>query len=122
MVNEAECATFIQVEPEEIKFKKQTKAEHLKPLYIKAHVNGKPINIVLIDGEAMLNIMPYSTIKRLGESCKDLKVTNMTMLNFTGGSTLTLGFLIAKLIVRTRMTNTVFFVVDAKPGYTVDPY
>ena len=65
----------------------------------------------------MLNVMPYSTIKRLGKSYKDLKETNMTMLNFTRGSTLTLGCLIAELIVRSRITNTMFFMVNAKPGY-----
>ena len=64
-------------------------------------------------------MMPYNMVKKLRKSCKDLKVTNMTMSNFTGGSTLALGFLIVKLTMGSRITNTVFFVVDAKPGYTI---
>ena len=82
-------------------------------------MNGKPISKVLIDGGAVLNIMPYSTVKRLGKSRKDLKETNMTMSNFTRGSTLALGFLSIELIVGSRTTNTMFFMVDGKLGYTV---
>ena len=73
MVEEAECATLVWKELEEIRFKKWTKARHLRPLYIKAHINGKPISRVLINGEAMLNMMSYSIVKRLGKSCKDFK-------------------------------------------------
>ena len=92
---------------------------HLRPLYIKAHVNGKPIYKVLIDGGAMLNVMPYTMVNKLGKSCKDLKETNMTMSNFTRGSTPALGFLITEPIVGSRTTNTIFFVVDAKTGYNI---
>ena len=67
----------------------------------------------------MLNVMLYNIVKKLGDSHKDLKETNMTMSNFIGGSTLTLGFLIAKLIMGSRTTNTVFFVVHTKPSYIV---
>ena len=64
MVEMAECAPLL---PEEIKFRKWTKDEHLRPLYIKAHVNGKSISRVLIDEVAVLNVMPYSMIKKLGK-------------------------------------------------------
>ena len=41
------------------------------------------------------------------------------MSNFTRGSTPPLGFLIAELTVESKTTNTVFFVMDAKPRYTI---
>ena len=44
MVEEAKCAFLVPAEPKEIKFKKWTKAGHLRPFYVKAYVNGKPIN------------------------------------------------------------------------------
>ena len=119
MVEEVDCIPLAPTEPEEIKFKKWTKARHLRPLYIKAYVNGKPISKVLIDGGAVLNVMPYNTVKKLGKSRKDLKEMNMTMSNFIRGSTPTIGFLIAEQTVGSRTTNTVFFMVDAKPGYTI---
>ena len=82
-------------------------------------MNGKHISRVLIDEGAVLNVMPYNTVKKLGKSHKDLKETNMTMSNFIGGSTLVLSFLIAKLTVGSRITNTMFFIVDAKLGYAI---
>ena len=119
MVEEAGCEALVPAEPEEIKFKKWTKARHLRPLYIKAHVNEKPITRVLIDGGVVFNMMPYSTVEKLGKSHKDLKKTNMTTSNLIEGSTPALGFLIAELIVGSRITNTLFFVVDARPRYTI---
>ena len=77
-------------------------------------MNGKPISRVLIDGRAVLNVMPYNMVKKLGKSYKDLRGTDMTMSNFTKGSTPALGFLIAKLTVGSKLTNIVFFVVNAK--------
>ena len=102
MVKEAECAALVPVELAKIKFKKWTKVGHFRPLYIKAHVNRKPINRVLINREAMLNVMAYSMVKKLWKSQKDLKETNMTMYKFTVGSTQALGFLIAELTVGPR--------------------
>ena len=119
VIEETKCVALVREELEEVRFKKWMKVRYLRPLYIKAHVNGKPINRVLIDGGVMLNIMPYSTFKRLGKSHKDLKETNMTISNFTRASTPALGFLIVELTMGSKMTNIVFFVMDSKPGYTV---
>ena len=64
MVEEAERATLVRGEPKEIRFKKWIKHGHLRPLYIKAHMNRKPANKVLIDRGAVLSVMPYSMVKR----------------------------------------------------------
>ena len=92
VAEEVECAAFVRGEHEEIRFKKWTKVRHPRPLYIRAHINGKPVSKVLINREAVLNVMPFSTIKRLGKNHKDLKQTNMTISNFTRGCTPALGF------------------------------
>uniref|UniRef100_A0A2N9FWA1 Retrotransposon gag domain-containing protein n=1 Tax=Fagus sylvatica TaxID=28930 RepID=A0A2N9FWA1_FAGSY len=43
-------------------FEKPTLAmcQHLKPLYIKAHMDGRPVNRVLVDNGAAVNILPTS--------------------------------------------------------------
>ena len=119
MVDGAEDKALVPTTSREIKFEKWTKARHLKPCYIMAHMNGKPINKVLVDGEAVFNIMPYSTVEKFRKSHRDLKKTKMTISNFTGESTLALGFLIAELTVGSRTNNTLFFVVDGRLGYTI---
>ena len=40
--------------------------KHLKPLYLKGHINGSPVDKMLVDGGAVLNLMPYSVFKKLG--------------------------------------------------------
>jgi hypothetical protein len=41
---------------------------HLKALYLKGYINGQPINKMLVDTGAVVNIMPYSVLRRLGRS------------------------------------------------------
>ena len=119
MVDGAECEALVPTTPREIKFEKWTRAGHLRPLYITAQMNEKPINRVLVDRGAVFNIMPYSTVEKFGKSHKDLKKINMTLSSFTRESTLALGFLIAELTVGSRTNNTLFFVVDSRLGYTI---
>ena len=58
-------------------------------------------------------------LKKLGRSQKELKETNMKMTNFIGESTDAQGFYITELTVATKTSTTVFFVVDAKLGYSL---
>jgi hypothetical protein len=52
---------------------------HLKALYMKGHINGKPISRMLVDGGAIVNLMSYSLFKKLGGSDEELIKTNMTI-------------------------------------------
>ena len=119
MKDGVKCEALVPAMPKEIKFKKWTKAGHLRPLYIMTHMNRKPINRVLMDGGAVFNVMPYSTVEKLGKSHKDLKKTDIIMSNFTGKITLALGCLITEFTVGSRTANTLVFVVDGRPGYII---
>nr|ABB47450.1 retrotransposon protein, putative, unclassified [Oryza sativa Japonica Group] len=57
---------------------------HLKPLYVKGFVNGKPISKMLVDGGAAVNLMPYSTFRKLGKNSDDLIKTKMVLKDFGG--------------------------------------
>ena len=46
---------------------------HIKPLYIRAHLNGKPLSKVLIDNGSVVNVMPLRMLRDLGRSINDLK-------------------------------------------------
>jgi len=39
--------------------------KHLKPLYIKGHINASMVARMLVDGGAVINLMPYLVFKRL---------------------------------------------------------
>jgi hypothetical protein len=57
--------------------------KHLKALYLKGYINGQPVNKMLVDTGAVVNIMPYSVLCRLGRSAGDLIKTNVTLSDFT---------------------------------------
>ena len=46
-------------------FDKPVKHRHLKALYMKGFVDGKPMNKMLVDGGASVNLMPYTTFCKL---------------------------------------------------------
>jgi hypothetical protein len=49
---------------------------HLNALYMKGHINGKPISQMLVDGGMIVNLMSYSLFKKLGGS--DEKMIRLT--------------------------------------------
>lgn len=66
--------------------RKGTEPRHLKPLYVKGLVNGKPMSKMLVDGGKTVNLMPYTTFRKLGKTPKDLIKTNMVLKDFGGNS------------------------------------
>jgi predicted aspartyl protease len=39
----------------------------MKPLFIKGHINGRPIGRMMVDGGASANIMPVTMFEKLGQ-------------------------------------------------------
>jgi hypothetical protein len=39
--------------------------EHMKPLYIKGHINGTLVGHMMVDGGASVNIMPLTLFEKL---------------------------------------------------------
>jgi hypothetical protein len=44
------------------------KRQHLKALFLKGFVNGKPVTKMLVDGGAAVNLMPYTMLRKIGKS------------------------------------------------------
>jgi hypothetical protein len=73
--------------PKEAIFQKPKATEnHLNALYIKGHINGKPISRMLVDRGVIVNLMSYSLFKKLGRSDDELIKTNMTVSGRADGS------------------------------------
>ena len=51
---------------------KEKSYKHLKGLYLKGLIDGKPVNRMLVDTGAAVNLMPYSVLRRLGRYAADL--------------------------------------------------
>jgi hypothetical protein len=65
--------------------KPEKSSQHLKPLYIWGHIEGRSISRMLINGGAAVNLMSYSIFKKLGKEEDELVKTNL-MLNGVGGN------------------------------------
>ena len=64
--------------PREAIFQKPKDSDnHLKALYLRGHINGKPVSCMLVDSGAIVNLMPYSLYKKLGGTVEELIKTNM---------------------------------------------
>jgi hypothetical protein len=53
-------------------FEKPERYLHLKALYLKGFIDGKPLTKMLVDGGAAVNLMPYTTFRKLGKRLEDL--------------------------------------------------
>jgi hypothetical protein len=54
-------------QPKEVVLEKpEESSQHVKPLYIRGHINGKPISRMLVNGDVAVNLMPYAVFKMLG--------------------------------------------------------
>jgi hypothetical protein len=93
--------------------------KHLKALYLKGYINGHPVKKMLVDTIAVVNIMPYSVLRRLGHSADDLIKTNITLSDFNGQASEAQGVLNVDLIVGSKTIPTSFFIVSSKSTYTV---
>jgi len=93
--------------------------QHLKPLFIKGHIDGKPIGRMLVDGGAGVNIMPYSVFTKLDRKENELMKTNMGLTGFSGELSEARGIISMDLTVGSKTLPTAFFVVDVKGRYNV---
>jgi hypothetical protein len=69
---ELDMAQFTR-EPKQAIFEKSEdeKRQHLKALFLKEYVNGKPDTRMLVDGGATVNLMPYTMLCKIGKSDED---------------------------------------------------
>ena len=98
---------------------KEKSYKHLKVLYLKGFIDGKPVNRMLVDTGAAVNLMPYSVLRRLGRSTADLIKTNVMLNDFNGQPSEAKGVLNVELTVGRKTVPTSFFIVNSKSTYTV---
>jgi hypothetical protein len=93
--------------------------KHLKALYLKGYISDHPVNKMLVDTGATVNIMPNLVLRRLGRSAEDLIKTNITLSDFNGQALEGQDILNVFLTVGSKTVPTSFFIVSSKSTYTV---
>jgi hypothetical protein len=54
-------------------------SQHLKPLYVLGHIDGRPISSMLVNDDGAINLMLYSIFKKLGREDNELMKTSLTL-------------------------------------------
>jgi hypothetical protein len=92
---------------------------HMKPLFIRGHLDRTPIRHMLIDGGASINILPLPLFKKLSHVEGDLKCTNLSLSGFAGDLTEEKGIIYKEVTVGSKTMPMAFFVVGMKGHYNV---
>jgi hypothetical protein len=99
--------------------KPENPTTHMKPLFIRGHLDRTLIRHMLIDGGASVNILPLSLFKKLGHIEGDLKRRNLSFSGFAGDPTEARGIICKELMIGSKTVPMAFFVVDMKGRYNV---
>ena len=100
-------------------FVKAVKHQHLKALYVKGLVDGKPMNKMLVDRGASVNLMPYTTFHKLGKGPGDLMETDMMLKDFGDNASKTRGAINVEVTIGSNTLLTTFFIIDGKGSYSL---
>lgn len=92
-------------------------ANHLKPIYVTAHLEEVPFKNVLIDGETTINVLSLKQMRRLCRSEEDLIPTDFTVFRFLRVITRTYGILPLEVDLRSKKIMLAFFAVDNSSTY-----
>jgi hypothetical protein len=98
-------------------FDKPAKNQHMRPLYLRGYVNGKPLTKMFVDGGAAANVMSYTTFKKLGMGPGDLTPTSIVLNDFAGNPSDTKGCVHVDLMIGSKTLLTTFFVIEGKGAY-----
>ena len=116
-----EAMAQLALEPVPVTFEKpeDNKRQHLKALFLKGFVDGKPVTKMLVGVGATVNIMSYVMLRKLGKSSDDLTKTDMMLKDFEGVVSPTLEALCVDLTIGSKTLPTTFFVINGKGSYSL---
>ncbi|RYQ89871.1 hypothetical protein Ahy_B09g096281 isoform B [Arachis hypogaea] len=114
-----EAFSFIQYEDEPGYFLRPTKKQnsHLRPLHITTTLSEIKVNKVLIDGGAVISLLPERMLMKVGKHPDDLVPTNIAVTDFSGSFIPAKGLVTLGVKVGSSERNTVFVVVPLKASY-----
>ena len=92
---------------------------HIKPLYVRAHLNGRSVYEVLIDNGSTVNVMLLRMLRALGRSINDLIETDVVISSFTREVSKTLGILPIDITIGSKTTLSTFFVINSIANYNI---
>jgi hypothetical protein len=105
--------------PQDAIFEKLAESgDHLMLLYIHGHLDGTSVARMVVDGGAIVNVMPYSTFKKLGKTDAELIKMNMMITDINeDGPIGPKGVTSMELTMGSKTIPTAFFIVEIQGNY-----
>jgi hypothetical protein len=100
-------------------FDKPTKNRHMRPLYLRGYINGKPLTKMFVDGGATINVTTYTTFRKLGMGPSDPTPTSIILNDFAGNPSDTKGCAHVDLMIGSKTLLMTFFVIEGKGAYNL---
>ena len=92
---------------------------HIKPLYVRVHLNGKSVTKVLINNGSSVNVMPLRMLRALERNISDLIEIEVTVSAFTREVSKTLAILPIDITIGNKTALSTFFVIDSTTNYNI---
>jgi hypothetical protein len=106
--------------PKEAMFEKpKESSQHIKPLCVRGHIDGRPISRMFVDGGAVVNLMSYSIFKNLGWENDELVKTNLTLNDVGGNSMEARGVISMELTVGRKSLSIAMFIIEVQGNYSI---
>ena len=87
---------------------------------MRGHINGKPVTRMLVDGGAIVNLMPFSLYKKLGGQDEELIKTNMIVSGIGGSEPIgAKGVASMELTIESKTLAIAFFVSEVQGNYNL---
>ncbi|KAI5349399.1 hypothetical protein L3X38_002286 [Prunus dulcis] len=92
---------------------------HNRPLFVFGYVREQKLSRMLVDGGSAVNIMPKSTMIKLGITVDELSRSRVMIQGFNQGGQRAMGMIRIELVIGDLRSNTLFHVIDAKTSYNL---
>lgn len=92
---------------------------HIKPFFITGRIEDVPMNKILVDCSATVNLMSHHMLRRMGQYDTDAKLHNMVLPNYKGKVGTTLKVIQVELTVGTVTKSTMFMIVETNANYNL---
>ena len=85
---------------------------------MKGYISDELMTKMLVDGGVVVNIMPYTTYRKLGLGEDDLIQTDMMLKDFEGAVSPSWGAICVDLTIGSKALLTTFFIINDKGSYS----
>ena len=90
---------------------------HINPLYVRVHLNCRPLSKVLIDNGSMVNVMSLRMLRAMVMGISDIITTKVVVSAFTGEVSKTMRILPIDITIGNKASLFAFFVIDSTANH-----